>query len=66
MAKNDGRNRATNVRIDGMTPEQQKQMTDHIMDGKRKIAPDARLTIVEGSQHQLSSGHVKQLDSADE
>ncbi len=66
MAKNSGRNRATNVRLDGMTPEEQQKMTEHIIEGKRKIAPEARVTLVEGSERQLSSGHVQQLESGDE
>lgn len=66
MGKKFNRDRATNVRLDGMTPEEQEKMTEHIMRGKRELAPESRVTIVEGSERQLSSGHVKQLESENE
>lgn len=66
MAKNPERDRAINVRIDNLTREEQHKLSDSIRNSKREIAPDARGTIVEGSQKQLSSKPVKQLESEDE
>lgn len=60
MSDTNDRSRATNIRIDGMTPDEQEAFTDKIKKAKREVAPDARLTIVEGSQKQLSSNNVKQ------
>lgn len=65
MAKNPERDRAINVRIDNLTREEQHKLSDSIRNAKREIAPDARGTIVEGSQKQLSSKPVKQLESED-
>ena len=66
MAKNPERDRAISVRIDKLTREEQHQLSDSIKNAKRQIAPDARGTIVEGSQSQLSSKPIKQLDPEDE
>lgn len=66
MAKNPERNRAINVRIDNLTREEQHKLSDSIRNAKREIAPNARGTIVEGSQSQLSSKPMKQLESEDE
>jgi hypothetical protein len=66
MAKNPERDRAISVRIDKLTREEQHKLSDSIINAKREIAPDARGTIVEGSQSQLSSKPIKQLDPEDE
>jgi len=66
MAKNSNRDRAINVKIDGLTREEQQDLSDAIRNEKRRIAPDARGTIVEGSERQLSSRPIKQLESEDE
>jgi len=66
MAKNPERDRAISVRIDKLTREEQHQLSDSIKNAKRQIAPDARGTIVEGSQSQLSSKPMKQLEPEDE
>jgi len=66
MAKNTKRDRAINVRIDNLTREEQDKLSDSIRNSKREIAPDARGTIVEGSQSQLSSKPIKQLEPEDE
>ena len=47
MAKKSDRNRAINAKIDNLTPEEQEQLSDAIRQAKRKIAPDARSTVVE-------------------
>lgn len=66
MAKNPNRDRAINVRIDNLTREEQHQLSDSIRNAKREIAPEGRGTIVEGSQSQLSSKPMKQLEPEDE
>jgi hypothetical protein len=66
MAKNPERDRAISVRIDKLTREEQHKLSDSIINAKREIAPDARGTIVEGSQSQLSSKPMNQLDPEDE
>jgi len=66
MAKNPERDHAISVRIDKLTREEQHQLSDSIKNAKRQIAPDARGKIVEGSQSQLSSKPMKQLEPEDE
>jgi hypothetical protein len=66
MAKNPERDRAISVRIDKLTREEQHKLSDSIRNAKREIAPEARGTIVEGSQSQLSSKPMNQLDPEDE
>lgn len=66
MVENPKRDRAISVRIDNLTRDEQDKLSDSIRIAKRKIAPDARGTIVEGSQSQLSSKPTKQLEPEDE
>lgn len=55
------RNRAFIVRIDNLTRKEQNKLTDRIVKEKRKIAPDARGTIVSGDAKDLLYQNTKQL-----
>lgn len=56
----ENRNRATNIRLDKMTTEEQENFRYEIMEARKKVAPTARLTIVEGDEVQLPSANVEQ------
>jgi hypothetical protein len=60
------RNRVSNIRLDGMTRDEQYEMTRRIMDAKQELAPDARLTIVEGSHKQFLPKKAQQIEVSDE
>ncbi|WP_348256654.1 hypothetical protein [Leptolyngbya sp. PL-A3] len=49
------------IRIDKLTKKEEKKLTEQIIKKKEKIAPDARGTIVKGSQKQLPSNKPKEL-----
>lgn len=57
------REHAVIVRVDRLTYEERIQLADEFKDVKRRVAPEARGTIVEGSQKQLPYKPTKQLKS---
>lgn len=60
------RNRAVIVRVDQMTCDEQDAFVTGVKKLKRDVAPDARATLIEGFQHQLSSQPTQQLPDEEE
>ncbi len=60
------RNRAVIVRVDQMTLEEQDAFVTGVKKLKRDVAPEARATLVEGFQHQLSSQPIQELPEEEE
>jgi hypothetical protein len=65
MTKESERDRAINVRIDGLTETEQEKMSSGIKKLKKQIAPKARGTIVEGDMRSLPAQESLSLDSSD-
>lgn len=65
MAKESKEKNASIARIEGLTSDQQKDWHTHIKEGKDKIG--GRVTLVEGTQGQLSSGaSTRLIESSDD
>lgn len=65
MAKESKEKKASIAKIEAITPDQQKAWHDHIKIGKDTIG--GRVTLVEGTQGQLSSGASAHLiESSDD
>jgi len=65
MNKKSERNKAINVRIDMLTETEQEEISSGIKKLKKRIAPEARGTIVEGDMKSLPAQELKSLDSSD-
>lgn len=65
MSNKSDRNRAISVRIDMLNETQQDKLARGIKNLKKKIAPDARGTIIEGDMKSLPAKEPKLLDASD-
>ncbi|WP_139276645.1 hypothetical protein [Spirulina major] len=63
MTQPEKRDRAIHVRIDRLTESEQEQISSEIKRAKKRIAPDSRGTIVEGSMQSLPAQNSQSLDS---
>ncbi len=59
--KPEKRNRIVTARIDRLTAKESQKISEKIKEAKRKIAPEARGTIVEGDQGSLLDYFKKKL-----
>ena len=66
MGKNSQRNRATTVRFENLTAEEQHEVGNKIREIKKEVAPESRATMVEGSNKELSGRPMTSLESNDE